>query len=80
MAWFVYVLVCADGSYYTGATTDPERRLGQHQAGTGSRYTRARRPLKLVYSEPCPDRSSALKRELAIKRLTHAQKRALIGN
>lgn len=78
MAWYVYLLKCADGSYYTGATTDPAKRLEQHQAGLGARYTRSRRPLELVYTEACPDKSSALKREWALKQLSHQAKQQLV--
>ena len=77
---FVYIMQCADGSYYTGWTTDLERRLADHNAGRGGRYTRSRRPLKLVYWEEHPDRHSAQKRELTLKRLTRARKAALIAN
>jgi putative endonuclease len=76
--WFVYVLKCADGTLYTGITTDTKRRLVQHNAGTASKYTRARRPVKVAYTEPQPDRSAASKREAAIKALTRKQKDALI--
>jgi putative endonuclease len=69
---------CADGTYYTGWTTDPQRRELQHNRGRGARYTNLRRPVKLVYIEPQPDRSSAMRRELQIKKLTHAQKKALL--
>ena len=79
-AWAVYILECADGTLYTGATTDPERRLAEHNAGRGARYTRARRPLTLVYVEPAADRSAALRREAAIKRLPRAGKRALFAS
>lgn len=75
--WFVYMLRCRDGSLYTGATTDVARRLREHNAGTASRYTRARLPVKLVYRETCADRSAALKREYAVKALPRAQKQAL---
>lgn len=74
---FVYMLECADGSYYTGWTTDLGRRLVAHNAGRGGRYTRARRPVKLIYWEECPDRRSAQRRELALKRLPRARKLAL---
>ena len=57
---YVYIVECADGSYYTGWTTDLRRRLAAHNAGRGSRYTRIRRPVKLVYSEEHPDRASAV--------------------
>jgi putative endonuclease len=76
---FVYILECADGSYYTGWTTDLSRRLLTHNAGRGSRYTRIRLPVKLVYWEELPDRSSAQRRELALKRLSRARKTAMIA-
>ncbi|HFQ13714.1 MAG TPA: GIY-YIG nuclease family protein [Gammaproteobacteria bacterium] len=76
--WYVYMLCCSDGSWYTGITTDPERRLRQHNGGSrGARYTRSRRPVRLVYQEACADRSSALRREYAIKQLPARAKRAL---
>lgn len=78
--WFVYILRCADGSLYTGITTDLTRRTRQHNDGTASRYTRSRRPVKLVYQERKRSQSSALKREAAIKKLTRRQKSALIGS
>lgn len=77
---FVYILECADGSYYTGWTTDLERRVATHNAGRGSRYTRSRRPVKLVYWEEHPDRGSAQQRELALKRVSRARKTALIAS
>ena len=80
MSFYCYILECADGTYYTGWTTDPERRLRQHNAGNGARYTRTRRPVRLAYVEPLPDRSSAQKREIKIKKLTRTQKQALIQN
>jgi putative endonuclease len=76
---FVYILECADGSYYTGWTTDLDRRVAAHNAGQGGRYTRSRRPVKLVYWEEHPDRRSAQRRELALKRLPRARKLALIA-
>jgi putative endonuclease len=72
------MVVCSDGSYYTGWTTDPERRVQEHNAGTGSYYTRWRRPVKLVYQEKHPDRSSAMRREYTLKQLTHQQKADLV--
>jgi len=75
----VYMLRCRDGSVYTGATNDLARRLKQHQAGLGSAYTRARLPVRLVFSEPARGRSAALRREWAFKRLTRAEKLALLG-
>jgi len=79
VAAFVYLLSCADGTLYCGWSTDPDRRLGQHQAGTASRYTRRRRPVELVWRAECVDRSDALRVEARIKRLSRAEKRALIG-
>ncbi len=76
---FVYILECADGSFYTGWTTDLERRVAQHNTGRGAGYTRSHRPVKLVYWEEHPDRSSAQRRELALKRLPRARKLALIA-
>lgn len=71
---YCYMVQCVDGSYYTGWTTDPERRVREHNRGQGSYYTRVRRPVKLVYLEEHPDRSAAMSREYAIKQLTHQQK------
>ena len=77
--WFVYVLRCADGTLYTGITTDTVRRLAQHNAGTASKYTRSRRPVALAYTEAQPDRSAASKREAAIKSLRRGEKQALLA-
>jgi predicted GIY-YIG superfamily endonuclease len=76
--WFVYVVRCADDSLYTGITKDVKRRCQQHNAGTASRYTRSRLPVKLVYQEAHPSQSSALKREAAIKAMTRREKLAMI--
>ncbi|HEX4717824.1 MAG TPA: GIY-YIG nuclease family protein [Thermoleophilaceae bacterium] len=76
---FVYLLRCADGSLYCGWTTDPERRLRQHQAGTASRYTQQRRPVEYALLLPTADRSAALREEARIKKLSRAEKLALIG-
>lgn len=78
-AWTLYVLRCRDSSLYTGITTDLERRLTQHQEGSASRYTRGRRPVRIVYREPCAGRSHALKRERAVKALSRSAKERLIG-
>ena len=72
--WFVYLLRCADGSLYTGITKDVDRRCRQHNPGTATHYTRSRRPTRLVYHEPQPNRSAALKREAAIKALSRREK------
>ncbi len=74
----VYVLRCGDGTLYTGVTCDLTRRLGQHRAGRGARYTRSRLPVRLVFREPAADRGAALRREAALKRLTRAEKLRLI--
>ena len=79
MLWKVYLLRCRDGSLYTGVTNDLRRRLESHNSGNGSAYTRSRRPLALAYQEELPDRSAALKREAAIRRLSRAEKLALCG-
>jgi putative endonuclease len=80
MTWTVYLARCADGTLYTGITTDPERRVAEHNRGVGAGYTRGRLPVALVYSEPVPDRSGALRREYAIKQLTRVQKEALAAS
>ena len=74
----VYILQCADGTLYTGLTMDLERRLRAHNSGQGARYTRGRRPVRLVYQEEQPTRSAAQKREAAIRRLSRASKLRLI--
>jgi putative endonuclease len=76
---FVYLLRCADGSLYCGWTTDPERRLRQHQAGTASRYTKRRGPVEYALLLPAADRSAALREEARIKKLTRPEKLALVA-
>ena len=78
MAYYVYILRCGDGSLYTGYTDDVERRLSVHQSGKGAKYTRSRLPVELAYQEELPDKSAALRREAAIKKMTRAQKMALL--
>jgi putative endonuclease len=76
--WYVYLLRCNDGSFYTGMTSDIGRRIDEHNHGPrGARYTRARRPVVLVYSERCESRSAAARREWEIRRLTRAAKQLL---
>ena len=75
----VYLLSCSDGTLYCGWTTDVERRLAQHQAGTASRYTRTRLPVTLALEIPVADRSAALREEARIKRLPREAKLALIA-
>ena len=77
MTAFVYLLRCADGTLYCGWSTDPERRLRQHQAGTASRYTRTRRPVELVYTREFATRSEAMREELRIKGLPARDKQRL---
>ena len=79
MSWTVYIARCRDGSLYTGITTDPERRLVEHNSGTGGAYTRSKTPVVMVYRELAADRSGAQKRERAIKRLSRAQKEELVA-
>ena len=78
--WYVYILRCADGSLYTGVTTDTERRVTEHNQSDrlGAKYTRVRRPVSLVYRELCSNRSAACKREAQIKALSRAAKLKLL--
>ncbi len=75
---FVYMVECANGALYTGWAIDVKKRVEAHNAGRGARYTRMHRPVKLVYVEECASRVAALKRELAIKRMSRAKKLALV--
>jgi putative endonuclease len=77
--WCVYVLRCGDRTLYTGITNDLDGRLAAHRSGTASKYTRGRQPLRLVYHESHPNRSSASRREAEIKKLPRSAKLALIG-
>ena len=81
MEYSVYIVECADGTYYTGIATDVQRRLLEHNGakGKGARYTSARSPVSLVYEVRCASRSAALKEEHRIKRLTRGQKQTLIA-
>ena len=76
--WLVYILKCRDGSYYTGITNDLAKRLKAHTAGTASKYTRSRLPVRAVYRERLRTKSRALRRELKIKKLSREQKTLLI--
>ena len=80
MANYTYLLRCADGTLYCGWTNDLARRLAAHNAGTASKYTRARRPVELVYAEQSGTKQEAMRREAQIKRLTRLQKEALIAS
>ncbi len=79
--WYVYIVRCADSSLYTGIAMDIERRVGEHNAGraAGARYTRGRRPVRLVYQERHASRSSACRREYEIKRLSRREKEILVA-
>lgn len=79
MSYWLYILQCGDNTLYTGTTDDVERRLAVHQSGKGAKYTRGRGPLTVVYREACIDRSAALRREAAVKRMTRAEKLSLIA-
>ncbi len=77
--WFTYMVRCCDGTIYTGVTTDPARRLAEHNSSRGgARYTRPRQPVRLVFVEPQPSRSLACRREFALKRMSAAEKKQLI--
>ncbi|MDR0372135.1 MAG: GIY-YIG nuclease family protein [Nitrososphaerota archaeon] len=78
MSFYVYILQCCDGSYYTGYTKNLELRIQQHQNGKGAKYTKAHRPQRVAYMEPFGTRSAAMKREREIKKLSHQQKLTLI--
>ncbi len=75
---YVYIVRCADGTLYTGWTYDVARRVAEHNAGRGAAYTRQRGPVTLVYSEVCPDRSAAMRREEEIKRRGRRYKESLL--
>ena len=77
--YWVYILRCADGTLYTGITNDVPRRLAAHNSGRGAKYTRGRGPVELVYREACGEKSAALRREAAVKRLSREEKLRLMG-
>ena len=79
MPYYVYVLICEDGSYYTGYAKDINSRVKQHMTGIGARYTRLHRPKRLVYTEEFDTRGDAVRREREIKKLTHDKKHKLVG-
>jgi putative endonuclease len=81
MAYSLYILLCADGTYYTGIAKDVARRLSEHNGllGNGAKYTSGRRPVEIVYEASFPSRSEALKEEMRVKRLTRSQKKDLIS-
>ena len=77
--WYVYIVRCADRTLYTGVAKDVTARVAAHNEGRGAKYTRARRPVRLVYSEKAADRAAAQRREHAIKALPRTAKRALFA-
>ncbi|MDA8165127.1 MAG: GIY-YIG nuclease family protein [Desulfobacteraceae bacterium] len=79
MSWFVYIVRCADGSFYTGIATDLDRRVREHNEDDrlGARYTRGRRPVRLAYAEPAASRAAAARREHAIRKLRRQEKERL---
>lgn len=77
--WFVYILSCADNTFYTGITNNLEKRVNVHNSGKGAKYTRSRLPVKLVYYEEAADKSNASKREIAIKSMTRKEKISLMS-
>jgi len=80
LSYYVYILRCKDGSYYTGHAKDVEKRFEMHKKGRGARYTRMHEPEKLVYMEEFESRSEAMRRERRIKTLSHNKKQQLINN
>ncbi len=76
--WYVYIVRCRNGMLYTGVTANLDQRINDHNRGKGSKYTASRRPVRLIYSEPHPDRSSAQRREAQIKGWTRQKKEQLI--
>lgn len=72
--WYVYMLACADGSLYTGIAADVDKRFAAHKSGRGAKYTRSHPPVAVVYREACGDKSAALRREAAIKKLPRTEK------
>ena len=80
MIYYVYILRCGDGSFYTGWTNDLKKRLTAHQEGRGAKYTRGRGPLQLVYTEEFDSKSEAIKREYHIKKMSRKEKETLIDS
>ena len=78
--WYVYILECRNSAYYTGATNDIARRVQEHKKGLGGKFTRGFGVKRLVYKEECADRSAALKREAAIKKMSRAAKKGMVKN
>ena len=79
MGWWVYIVKCSDGSFYTGVSNNLKARIKKHNSGEGAKYTQSRRPVELVYKEKSLDRSRSLKREIEIKKLKRSEKLELIN-
>ena len=79
MGWWVYVIECESGAWYTGVSSDPERRFREHAAGKGAKFMRMDRPLRIVAAQACASRGAALSLEAAIKRFSREEKRAWVG-
>jgi len=80
MSFYVYILLCVDGSFYTGYTKNVDARVRLHESGKGARYTRVHKPQKVAYVEICDSRAKAMIREREIKKMTHQQKSNLINS
>lgn len=78
--WYVYLVECADGSFYTGISNNVEKRIVKHNSSQGAKYTKTRLPVKLIYKEKCGSKSDASKREYELKQLTRSQKEKLISH
>ncbi len=79
MGWWVYIVRCSDGTFYTGVSNNLKARIKKHNSGEGAKYTQSRRPVELVYKEKSLDRSRSLKREIEIKKLKRSEKLELIN-
>ena len=79
MGWWVYIVKCSDGTFYTGVSNNLKARIKKHNSGEGAKYTQSRRPVELVYKEKSLDRSRSLKREIEIKKLKRSEKLELIN-
>ncbi|MFD1417259.1 GIY-YIG nuclease family protein [Companilactobacillus keshanensis] len=79
-SYYVYLLLCADHTFYIGTSNNVEKRVKTHNSGKGAKYTKTRRPVQLLYTETLPDKSSALKREIELKKFTRSKKEKLLLN
>ncbi len=77
--WFVYIIECVDGTYYTGSTNDVQKRFKNHIEGNGAKYTKSHKPVKVIYQEELLSKSDALKREIELKKLSKNRKKELVG-